>query len=300
MNKSLLMAAALAPVLLLALASCGSKPDYDATGIFEATTVTISAETTGKILAAGIAEGDSISRGQVIAVIDTATLSLQKMQILSQRMGAESSSPDINAQAASLRTRIAHQEHECERIAHLLADGAATVKQSDDAKAELAALRGQLEALLSTLSKNRSSISDNAAAIRYQAEQIDEQIAKSTVRSPLSGTVLVKYAEEGEFATPGRPLCKIADMGRIYLRAYFTASQLANLRIGQKVTVIADFGGDEQFEYPGTVTWIAEESEFTPKSIQTNDSRANLVYAVKVAVDNDGRLKLGQYGEVRL
>lgn len=299
MNKSFFMAAALAPVLL-ALASCGSKPDYDATGIFEATTVTISAETSGKILSAGISEGDSIARGQVIAVIDTALLSLQKMQMLSQRMGAESTSPDIKAQAASLRTRIAHQEHECERISRLLADGAATVKQADDAKAELAALRGQLEALLSTLDKNRSSISDNAAAIRYQAEQIDEQIAKSTVRSPLSGTVLVKYAEEGEFATPGRPLCKIADMGRVYLRAYFTASQLADLRIGQKVTVIADFGGDEQFEYPGTVTWIAQESEFTPKSIQTNDSRANLVYAVKVAVDNDGRLKLGQYGEVRL
>lgn len=299
MNKSFFMAAALAPVLL-ALASCGSKPDYDATGIFEATTVTISAETSGKILSAGISEGDSIARGQVIAVIDTALLSLQKMQMLSQRMGAESTSPDIKAQAASLRTRIAHQEHECERISRLLADGAATVKQADDAKAELAALRGQLEALLSTLDKNRSSISDNAAAIRYQAEQIDEQIAKSTVRSPLSGTVLVKYAEEGEFATPGRPLCKIADMGRVYLRAYFTASQLADLRIGQKVTVIADFGGDEQFEYPGTITWIAQESEFTPKSIQTNDSRANLVYAVKVAVDNDGRLKLGQYGEVRL
>lgn len=299
MNKSFFMAAAFAPVLL-ALASCGSKPDYDATGIFEATTVTISAETSGKILSAGISEGDSIARGQVIAVIDTALLSLQKMQMLSQRMGAESTSPDIKAQAASLRTRIAHQEHECERISRLLADGAATVKQADDAKAELAALRGQLEALLSTLDKNRSSISDNAAAIRYQAEQIDEQIAKSTVRSPLSGTVLVKYAEEGEFATPGRPLCKIADMGRVYLRAYFTASQLADLRIGQKVTVIADFGGDEQFEYPGTITWIAQESEFTPKSIQTNDSRANLVYAVKVAVDNDGRLKLGQYGEVRL
>lgn len=299
MNKSFFMAAALAPVLL-ALASCGSKPDYDATGIFEATTVTISAETSGKILSAGISEGDSIAPGQVIAVIDTALLSLQKMQMQSQRMGAESTSPDIKAQAASLRTRIAHQEHECERISRLLADGAATVKQADDAKAELAALRGQLEALLSTLDKNRSSISDNAAAIRYQAEQIDEQIAKSTVRSPLSGTVLVKYAEEGEFATPGRPLCKIADMGRVYLRAYFTASQLADLRIGQKVTVIADFGGDEQFEYPGTITWIAQESEFTPKSIQTNDSRANLVYAVKVAVDNDGRLKLGQYGEVRL
>ena len=112
--------------------------------------------------------------------------------------------------------------------------------------------------------------------------------------------MLQKYAEGGEFATPGKPLFKLADLDDIYLRAYFTASQLADIRIGQEVTVIADFGGDEQFEYPGRIIWIAEESEFTPKSIQTDDSRANLVYAVKVAVDNDGRLKLGQYGKVRL
>lgn len=161
-------------------------------------------------------------------------------------------------------------------------------------------LRGQLSALLSTLGKNKSSISDNAAAIKYQSEQIAEQIAKSSVKSPLTGTVLVKYAEPGEFASPGKPLLKIADLEKIYLRAYFTASQLADIKIGQQVTVIADFGGDKQFEYPGTITWIAEESEFTPKSIQTNDSRANLVYAVKIAVKNDGRLKLGQYGEVKL
>ncbi|MDE6803745.1 MAG: HlyD family secretion protein, partial [Muribaculaceae bacterium] len=144
------------------------------------------------------------------------------------------------------------------------------------------------------------SISDTPAAIRYQSEHIGEQIARSTVSSPLTGTVLIKYAQRGEFATPGRPLYKIADLDNIYLRAYFTVSQLADLRIGQKVTVIADFGGEEQYKYPGTVTWIAQESEFTPKSIQTRDSRANLVYAVKIAVRNDGRLKLGQYGEVRL
>ncbi len=161
-------------------------------------------------------------------------------------------------------------------------------------------LEGQLSALLSTLGKNRTSISDNADAIQYQGEQVAEQISKSTVTSPLTGTVLLKYAEPGEFATPGRPLCKIADLNNVYLRAYFTVSQLAGLKIGQKVTVIANFGGDEQYEYPGTISWIAQESEFTPKSIQTRDSRANLVYAVKIAVKNDGRLKLGQYGEVRL
>ncbi|MDE6560743.1 MAG: HlyD family efflux transporter periplasmic adaptor subunit [Muribaculaceae bacterium] len=287
-------------VASIMLASCSSAPDYDATGIFEATTVTVSAETSGKILSMSVSEGDSVRKGQNIAVVDTALLVLQQKQIESQRQSAESVSPDIAAQAASLRSQIAHQQHECERFSRLLADGATTQKQYDDAQAQLNVLNGQLSALLSTLGKNRSSISDNAVAIQYQSEQIAEQIAKSVVDSPLSGTVLIKYTEPGEFATPGRPLCKLADLNDIYLRSYFTASQLADIKIGQKVTVIADFGGDEQYEYPGTITWIAQESEFTPKSIQTRDSRANLVYAVKIAVDNDGRLKLGQYGEVRL
>lgn len=289
-----------AAMALVVMTACNNAPDYDATGIFEATTVTVAAETSGKILSTAVSEGDSIQAGHNIAVIDTTILVLQKKQLDSQRLSAESSSPDIAAQVASLRTQIEHQRHECERFERLLADGATTRKQYDDAQAHLGVLNGQLTALLSTLGKNRSSISDNALALLYQTQQIEEQIAKSTVDSPLTGTVLVKYAEPGEFVTPGRPLCKIADLNNIYLRSYFTASQLADIRIGQQVTVIADFGGDEQYEYPGTITWIAEESEFTPKSIQTKDSRANLVYAVKVAVANDGRLKLGQYGEVRL
>lgn len=288
------------PLTAIMLASCHSTPDYDATGIFEATTVTVSSETSGKILSLNISEGDSVAAGQNVATIDTVLLVLQRGQVESQQASTENSSPDIAAQAASLRSRIAHQQNECNRIARLLADGAATQKQSDDAEAELRTLRGQLEGLLSSLGKSRSSISDNAVALQYQKEQIEEQIAKSSIKAPGSGTVLQKYAEAGEFATPGRPLFKMADLNGIYLRSYFTASQLADIRIGQEVTVIADYGGDEQYEYPGTITWIAQESEFTPKSIQTKDSRANLVYAVKIAVKNDGRLKLGQYGEVRL
>lgn len=285
---------------LMILSACESNNGYDATGILEATTVTVSAETSGKILSMGISEGDSVRAGQNIAVVDTAMLVLQQRQLESQRQSAENSSPDVAAQAAALRSQIAHQQHECDRQSRLLADGATTQKQFDDAKAQLTMLNGQLTALLSTLGKNRSSISENAVAIQYQSEQIAEQIAKSKISSPLTGTILVKYAEPGEYAVPGKPLCKIADLNNVYLRAYFTARQLADIKIGQNVTVVADFGGDEQFEYPGTIIWIAEESEFTPKSIQTNDSRANLVYAVKVAVKNDGRLKLGQYGEVRL
>lgn len=289
-----------ATATMLLFTACNKNNDYDATGIFEATTVTVSAETSGKILSFGISEGDSIRFGENIAVIDTTLLVLQLRQIGSQRQSAESASPDIAAQAAALRTQIAYQQHECDRQSSLLADGATTQKQFDDAKAQLEMLNGQLSALLSTLGKNRTSISENAVAIQYQSEQIAEQIIKSKIISPLSGTILVKYAEPGEYAVPGKALCKIADLNNIYLRSYFTANQLADIKIGQNVTVIADFGGDEQYEYPGKITWIAEESEFTPKSIQTKDSRANLVYAVKIAVKNDGRLKLGQYGEVRL
>lgn len=282
------------------LAACQNKEKYDATGIFEANTVTVSAETSGNLVMFNVEEGDSIVAGQQVGLVDTVLLALQKKQIQSQQLATEKSSPDIAAQAAALRSQIAHQQSECDRIARLLADGAATQKQSDDANAQLRTLRGQLEGLLSSLDKNRSSITESASALQYQKEQIEEQIRKSSITAPITGTVLQKYVERGEYASPGRPLFKLANLDDIYLRSYFTASQLAYIRIGQEVTVVADFGGDEQYEYRGIITWIAQESEFTPKSIQTRDSRANLVYAVKIAVINDGRLKLGQYGEVRL
>lgn len=291
---------ALLSALVILLAACRHSEDYDATGIFEATTVTVSAETSGKLVSFAIDEGDSLLAGQQAALVDTTLLALQRKQLHSQQLSTEKSSPDIAAQAAALRSQIAHQQNECERIARLLADGAATQKQSDDANALLRTLRGQLEGLLSTLDKNRSSLTESASALQYQQEQIEEQIRRSCITAPITGTVLQKYAEQGEYATPGRPLFRMANLDDIHLRCYFTASQLAHLRLGQEVTVIADFGGDEQYEYPGKIIWIAQESEFTPKSIQTQDSRANLVYAVKVAVKNDGRLKLGQYGEVRL
>lgn len=286
--------------LLVTAASCSTAPGYDATGIFEATTVTVSAETSGKIMSFAPCEGDTLTCGQQVALIDTTLLALQRDQISSQRNSTEKSSPDIAAQAAALRSQIAQAEQEQRRQENLLAAHATTRKMYDDATANVRTLRSQLEALLSTLNKNKGSITDNALALHYQTEQIAEQIERCHIKSPVAGTILTKFAQAGEFATPGKPLYKIADLNDIYLRAYFTASQLAEISIGQRVTVIADFGGDEQFEYPGTITWIAEESEFTPKSIQTKDSRANLVYAVKIAVPNDGRLKLGQYGEVVL
>lgn len=286
--------------LTLILGGCSSKSDYDATGIFETTTVTVSAETSGRVIDVNITEGDSVAAGDKIALIDTTMLALQRKQLGYQRQSATSSSPDISAQIASLQTEIAHQQQESERYKRLLADGATTAKQADDVNTRLQLLRNQLRALQSTLTKNSSAITDNVQAISFQIAQIDEQIAKSEIHSPLSGIILEKYTEPGEFTTPGRPVCKIGNLENVYLRAYFTAEQLADIKLGQKVTVIADFGGDEQYSYPGKITWIAQESEFTPKSIQTRNSRSNLVYATKIAVKNDGRLKLGQYGEVKL
>lgn len=282
------------------LTSCHKEVKYDATGIFEATTVTVSAETTGKILTMNVEEGDTLTAGQYFSEIDPSLFILQKEQLQSQQKSTESASPEIAAQTAALQSQIVHQENEVKRLERLLADHATTQKSYDDGVSYLQTLKDQLKALQSTLTKSRQSISDNSQAIQSQQAQIEEQIEKCRILSPISGTVLIKYAEQGEFATPGRPLVKLADLDKIYLRCYFTVSQLSDIKLGQKVTVIADFGGDEQYEYPGTITWISENSEFTPKSIQTNDSRANLVYAAKVAVKNDGRLKIGQYGEVRL
>ncbi len=298
MNKKYLVSFPL--VVLSVLTSCNKEADYDATGIFEATTVTVSAETAGKITSLPVREGDKVSLNQLIATIDTTTLTLQIAQLQSQQQSTRNSSPDITAQVASLRTQIAHQEQELQRQERLLQSGATTRKVYDDVQAQLNTLRNQLNGQLSTLNKSKNSISDNAEAIAFQIDQVRQQIVKSTLKSPISGTILEKYAEEGEYAMPGKALVKLANLDDVYLRSYFTANQLADFKIGDTVTVIADFGGDSRFEYPGTITWIAQESEFTPKSIQTKDSRANLVNAVKIAVKNDGRLKLGQYGEVKL
>lgn len=291
---------ALFSACVITLASCQDQEKYDATGLFETNSVTVSAEVSGKLVSFSVEEGDSLIVGQQVGLLDTTLLALQRKQLRSQQLATEKSSPDMAAQAAALRSQIAHQQEECARVSRLLEDGAATRKQYDDTQARLRTLRGQLEGLLSTLDKSSGSITESASALQYQREQVEERMRKSLITAPITGVVLRKYAEQGEYATPGKPLFEIANLDAFYLRSYFTASQLAHVRLGQQVTVIADFGGDERYEYPGKITWIARESEFTPKSIQTKDSRANLVYAVKVAVKNDGRLKLGQYGEVRL
>ena len=281
-------------------ASCGSDTEFDAQGTFEATEVIVSSESAGRILNFSIDEGATIEAGTELAVIDSLQLHLQRKQLLAQQTALLSSRPDVGKQVASLREQIAKQKRELQRVDNMLADGAATRKQRDDIEAQIKVLQGNMEALLSTLGKNTATINDNSAALEAQIAALDDRIAKCRVTAPVGGTVLVKYAEAGELATAGKPLVKIADLNAIYLRAYFTSSQLANIKLGDTVRVVADFGGDERYGYEGRIAWISSESEFTPKTIQTKDSRANLVYAAKIAVKNDGCIKIGLAGEVIL
>lgn len=281
-------------------ASCGSDTEFDAQGTFEATEVIVSAESAGRILDFSIDEGATIEAGTELAVIDSLQLHLQRKQLLAQQTALLSSRPDVGKQVASLREQIAKQKRELQRVDNMLADGAATRKQRDDIEAQIKVLQGNMEALLSTLGKNTATINDNSAALEAQIAALDDRISKCRVTAPVGGTVLVKYAEAGELATAGKPLVKIADLNAIYLRAYFTSSQLAGIKLGDTVRVVADFGGDERYDYEGRIAWISSESEFTPKTIQTKDSRANLVYAAKIAVKNDGRIKIGLAGEVIL
>ena len=280
--------------------SCGTEAEFDAQGTFEATEVVISSEAAGRILSFNVEEGMRVEAGDVIAEIDSVQLHLQRSQLEAQLSALLNSRPDIQAQVASLREQIATLKVEQRRIENMLRDGAATQKQKDDIDAQIRILESQLSATLSTLNTNTSTINSNAEAIRVQISALDDRIAKCRVASPISGTVLVKYAQEGELATVGKPLVKIADLNNIYLRAYFTSDQLSRIKIGDEVTVTADFGGEERYDYEGRIAWISAESEFTPKTIQTADTRANLVYAVKIAVENDGRLKIGLAGEVKL
>lgn len=286
--------------LSLLLFSCNRGSDFDATGTFEATETTLSAEATGKIIAFDAEEGATVREGQLLGCIDSTTLVLQREVLKNQQAALLASRPDVQKQVAALRAQIAKQEAELARIKRMQAGGAATGKQVDDAESQLLVLQSNLDATLQTLHSSAATVDGNAAALEAQMRLLDDQIAHCRIVAPTDGTVLVRYVQRGEMVALGKPILKVADLEQVYLRAYFTSDQLAHVKLGQEVTVVADFGGSEQHRYKGTVTWIASESEFTPKGIQTRNSRANLVYAAKIAVKNDGRLKIGLYGEVEL
>ena len=283
------------------LASCGDKKGtYDATGTFEATEVTVAAEQNGKLLSLDINEGDRVGAGKQVALTDTVQLYLKARQIGATRLVYASQRPDTGKQVAATRQQLAKAQEEYQRFAALVKDGAANRKALDDARSQVQVLQRQLEAQLSALGTSTNSLNAQMGTTDVEKLLVADQLKKCHVVSPISGTVIEKYMEQGEFATVGRPICKVADLDHMYLRAYITSAQLRQVRIGQQVKVFADYGNGQRKEYPGKVTWISPKSEFTPKTILTDDERADLVYALKIAVRNDGYVKIGMYGEVEL
>lgn len=288
---------AVAMAAVIAAVSCkGALGDYDAEGYFETTEVTVSAEANGRILFFNAEEGDTVAADSLLGCIDTMQLYLTRQQLLMTEKSVLDNRPDVAGQLEVMEEQLRKLAAEKDRVSRLLADGAAARKQMDDIISQEAVLEKQLAAQRSSLDNSVSSLDAQSAGIRMQVAQIDDQLSKCRIISPVSGTILTKYSEAGEFAAAGRPLFKVADLDRVYLRAYLTSAQLAGVSLGQKVKVYSDYGGNNVREYDGTITWIAGQSEFTPKNIQTEDERENLVYAVKVAVENDGYIKLGMYG----
>ena len=287
----------LIPTILI---SCGiSKDDYDASGTFESTEVIVSAEASGKILSFDVQEGQILAANQVVGSIDSVQLFLRKKQLITSSKSMQVRRPDVRIQIASIEQQITTAKTEKKRVENLLKANAANQKQLDDINAQISVLEKQLDAQKTTLVTTNQGITDDTQGIKLQVAQIEDQLNKCRITSPINGTVLLKYAEMGEVAAPGKALFKIADTNNMILRAYVTNDQLSKLKVGQKVKVYCDSEKKEMKEYEGTLAWISQKSEFTPKTIQTKDERANLVYAVKVNVKNDGLLKIGMYGNVK-
>ncbi len=284
----------------LFLLSCSNgDEDYDATGSFEATEVIVSSQATGRVLELNVNEGEQLQAGQVVGRIDSTQLYLQKMSLLANAKGIRAQQPDIRKQTAAIQEQIKTLEREKVRVERLIAANAGNRKQLDDIESQMEVLRSQLSAQTSTLRKSSENISAQSSTLDIRVAQLDDQLEKTRISSPISGTVLNRYVEVGELATMGTPLFKIADIRTLFLRAYVTNDQLARIRLNDEVTVRIDDGKGKMKSYNGRVSWISDKSEFTPKTIRTKNERANLVYALKIAVLNDGYLKIGMYGEVK-
>ena len=290
------------PLLSLSflLFSCSNgSEEYDATGSFEATEIIVSSQANGRILALNVNEGEQLQKEQIVGRIDSTQLYLQKMSLLSKAKGVRAQQPDISKQTSAIQDQIKTLKREKARVERLIAANAANRKQLDDIESQLEVLQSQLSAQTSILQKNSQHISAQSSTIDIQLAQLDDQLEKTRITSPITGTVLNRYAETGELATMGTPLFKIADTGTLFLRAYVTNDQLALIKLNDEVTVRVDDGEGGMRSYKGEISWISDKSEFTPKTIQTKNERANLVYALKIAVHNDGFLKIGMYGEVK-
>lgn len=287
--------------LAVLLFSCHNEDgEYDATGVFETTEVIVSAQGTGEIMRFDIDEGKTVDAEVELGYIDTVQLSLKKQELLANLEATDSRRYNVGRQIASLREEIATQKREQQRYQNLVQAKAANQKQLDDINARLATLEKQLAAQTETLENGNRTVSGQVRMLEAQLAQVEDQIGKCRISSPINGTILSKYAEAGELASQGRALFKVGDIVNMYLRAYITADQLTELKIGQSVRVFADEGESGHREYAGTVSWISDKAEFTPKTIQTRDERANLVYAVKIQIQNDGFVKRGMYGEIKI
>ena len=295
MKKIWLMACA-----VLVMAACkDNEKEYDATGTFEATETIVSAEQSGTLMRFDVNEGDAIEFGTEVGLIDTTQTWLMIQQVAVTKEVYQSQKPDMEKQIAATRQQLAKARHDEQRYRELVADGAVPSKMLDDATNQVQVLQRQLDAQISSLRTSTNALNKQMEATDIQVNQLYDQLKKCHIIAPVKGSVLEKYVERGEFVSIGKPLLKMADMEQVFIRAYVTSAKLQNIKVGQKVCVFADYGEGQKKEYEGTVSWISSRSEFTPKTILTDDERADLVYAIKVAVKNDGYIKIGMYGEVK-
>ena len=285
--------------IFLMTACNNNKPSFDASGSFEAEETIISSEASGTIKQFNIEEGQTLKAGQSIGYIDSTQLYLKKKQLETQIKALLSKKPNISVQLSALQSQLATAEKEKIRIANLVKGDAATTKQLDDITASIEVIKKQIEAQKSSLEISSEGIGKDATPLYVQIEQLNDQLAKCNIINPTNGTVLSKYAEQNEMANTGKALYKIADLSTIILRAYISGNQLPQVKLNQKVKVSTDDGKGGFKETEGTIIWINDKAEFTPKTIQTKDERANMVYAIKVKVVNDGSYKIGMYGEIK-
>lgn len=289
----------LTAVTALLTACNDNKVSFDASGSFEAEETIISSEATGTIKQFNIEEGQTLGAGQEIGYIDSLQLYLKKKQLEAQITAILGKKPNIPVQLSALQEQLKTTERERTRVANLVKGDAATPKQLDDINAQIEVLKKQIEAQQSTLSISSEGLSKDIVPLQVQVEQLNDQLAKCKIINPANGTVLAKYAEANEMTTTGKPLYKIADLSNIILRAYITGDQLTQVKLNQTVKVLTDDGKGGYKETEGTISWINDKAEFTPKTIQTKNERANMVYAIKVKVKNDGTYKIGMYGEIK-
>jgi HlyD family secretion protein len=282
------------------ISSCkNSGKDYDAAGAFESVETIVSTEASGTVKQFKIEEGQELTPGQFVGYVDSTQLYLRKKQLEAQIATTTGQAPNIPVQIAALEIQLTEAEKNQTRFANLVKQDAATQQQLDNANAQVDIFKKQIEAQKSSLGITSATLGKEAAPFQRQIDQINDQISKCRIINPVRGTVLTKYSQDHEVVMPGKALYKIAETDTLILRAYITGSQLSQMKLGQKVKVRVDRGAKQYGEYSGTLYWVSDKSEFTPKTIPTKEERADLVYAIKARVVNDGYLKIGMYAEVK-